>query len=326
MKRTLLFALSSLASAVALLPVANAQDIEIAVLMPNAGDPYFQSKAYGYIEEGKAQGVKVRLFNAGGYDHLADQLRQVEDLTTAKVDGMIFTPTDSVATIPTIEAAIAAGIKVVNDDIIIQDSDKIAVRVSENSFEVGQQQAELIVDAIDGKGNVVMLKGPPGIDISTQREAGAKSVFEKHPDIKIVAEEYHQSNIVEASRLMEDFIQAYPDGIDAVYTFGSQSAVGVVSAIQAAGLQPGRIKVTTIDWEPALETMVNEGWAHGSVVCEPVNLARMAVASVVKLIKGETVEPRIYTGTQKVTKSEVATFDRSGIFTPEGWNPTSLYE
>jgi ABC-type sugar transport system substrate-binding protein len=328
MKRSIFVALSLTALAVA---AAQAEDkptsqIEIAVLMPNAGDPYFQSKAYGYIEEAKAEGVKLRLFNAGGYDHLPAQIRQVEDLTTAKVDGIVFTPTDSVATIPAIEAAIDAGVKVVNDDIIIKDSKKIPVRISENSFEVGQQEAEMIVDAIGGQGNVVMLKGPPGIDIVTQREAGAKSVFAKHPGIKIVAEEYHQSNIVASDRLMEDIIQAHPDGIDGVYTFGTQTAIGAVTAIQAAGIAPGRIKVATIDWEPAAEKMINEGFIYGSVVCEPVKLARMSVQSLVKLIKGEPVDARIYTNTQKVTKANLSSFDRSGFFTPEGWDPTSLYK
>ncbi len=240
MKRSIIVTLSLMAlAAVAQAADKPAKQIEIAVLMPNAGDPYFQSKAYGYVEEAKAEGVKIRLFNAGGYDHLPNQIRQVEDLTTAKVDGIIFTPTDSVATTPVIEAAIDAEVKVVNDDIIIKDSKKIPVRISENSFEVGQQEAEMIVDAIGGKGNVVMLKGPPGIDIVTQREAGAKSVFAKHPNIKIVAEDYHQSNIVASDRLMEDIIQAHPDGIDAVYTFGTQTAIGAVTAIQARG-HPGR--------------------------------------------------------------------------------------
>ena len=213
--------------------------IEIAVLMPNAGDPYFQSKAYGYTEEANALGVKLRLYNAGGYDHLPDQIRQLEDLTVKKVDGIIFTPTDPVATVPTLEAAINSGIKVVNDDILIHGSKKIPVRVSEDSFEVGKQQGELIVEALGGKGNVVMLKGPSGVDLMAQREAGAKSVFKQHPGIRIVAEEYHQSDIVSANRLMEDFIQTHPNGIDAVYTMGTQTAVGAVTANSGGWHQGG---------------------------------------------------------------------------------------
>lgn len=141
-----------------------------------------------------------------------------------------------------------------------------------------------------------------------------------------MAEDYHQSNIVASDRLMEDIIQAHPDGIDAVYTFGTQTAIGAVTAIQAPGIPAGKIKVATIDWEPAAEKMLDAGWIYGSVVCEPVKLARMSVQSVVKLIKGEPVEPRIYTKTQKVTKANIASFDRSGFFTPKGWDPTSLYE
>jgi ABC-type sugar transport system substrate-binding protein len=300
--------------------------LEIAVLMPNAGDPYFQSKAYGYVEEAKALGVNLKLYNAGGYDHLPDQIRQLEDLTVKKVDGIIFTPVDPVATVPTLEATIDAGVKVVDDDILIHDSTKIPVRISEDSFEVGKQQGELIVAALSGKGNVVMLKGPSGVDLFMKREEGAKSVFKQYPDIKIVAEEYHQSDVVTANRLMEDFLQAHPDGIDAVYTMGTQTALGAVTAIQAAGIKAGRIKVATIDWSPEIEAMIGQEWVYGSVVCEPVKLARTSVESVVKLVKGEKVDPTIHTASQKVTAANVHTFDRSGIFTPTGWDPTSLYQ
>jgi len=299
--------------------------IEVAVLMPNAGDPYFQSKSYGYLDEAEKLGINIKLYNAGGYDKLPEQIQQIEDMTTRKVDGIIFTPTDTSATIPAIEAAIDAGIKVINDDVLIWDSDKIEARVSENSFEVGVQEGEMIVEALGGKGNVVMMKGPSGVDLARKREEGAKSVFAKYPDIKILVEDYHLNDIPTANQLMEDYLQALAGKIDAVYTLGTQSAVGVVTALQSAGLKPGEIIVTTIDHTPEIEQMIRDGWVYGSVVCEPVKVARIAVQNVVKMIKGEPVEKMTYSGSQKVTKENIDTFDRSGIFTPEGWDPTSLY-
>ena len=84
--------------------------------------------------------------------------------------------------------------------------------------------------------------------------------------------------------------------------------------------------MTTIDWSPEIEAMVNGGWVYGSVVCEPVKIARISVEFVVKLIKGEKVEPNIHSSSQKVTTANVKTFDRAGIFTPKGWDPTSQYQ
>jgi hypothetical protein len=72
--------------------------------------------------------------------------------------------------------------------------------------------------------------------------------------------------------------------------------------------------------------VIGDGWVYGSIVCEPVKIARLSERSVVKLIMGEKVDPVIHSDSQEVTAENEKTFDRSGIFTPKGRDPTSQYQ
>ena len=96
--RTLKLALG-LAGAVALAGVsattASAQNKEIAVMLPAAGDPYFKLKACGYTEAGKEAGYDVKIYDAGGYGNLNRQVSQIQDVIQRKVSGIVLVPASS---------------------------------------------------------------------------------------------------------------------------------------------------------------------------------------------------------------------------------------
>ena len=52
---------------------------EICVSFPHMKDAYWLGVDYGVIEEAKRQGVKLNLFEAGGYTNLSKQISQIED-------------------------------------------------------------------------------------------------------------------------------------------------------------------------------------------------------------------------------------------------------
>ena len=71
---------------------AFAQQKEIAVMLPAAGDPYFKLKASGYLEEGKKLGYDVKIYDAGGYGNLQNQVTQIEDVIQRHVAGIVLVP------------------------------------------------------------------------------------------------------------------------------------------------------------------------------------------------------------------------------------------
>ena len=57
--------------------------------------------------------------------------------------------------------------------------------VTSNNRQAGQQAAQYIVDKLKGKGQIVIVNGPP-VTAVQDRVAGAMDVFSKNPDIKIL--------------------------------------------------------------------------------------------------------------------------------------------
>ncbi len=301
--------------------------ITIAVFIPNGGDGYYQNKSYGYIQgglmlEATNPGVKVNveLYNAGGYDQAEKQISQVEDAITRKVNAIILTACNKEALAPVVNKAMAAGIPVINDDVLVNA--KTTTSISENSYNVGRNAAEYIARILNGKGKAVMLKGAPGGQLFMDRAQGAHDEFARFPDMKVVAEQYHQVNIVDGRKVMEDFIQAQGKNINAVWSTNATVAIGAAQALEAAGYKPGQIPIIGIDFhDEALKYMAN-GWITGLIPCQPVKLARMAVQYAFAAANGQKVPEKIYTTDDTVVDAKMLpSFDQSDAMAPAGWKP-----
>jgi len=61
----------------------------ICILFPHMKDSLWVAAAYGAVEEAKRLGVKITLFQAGGYENLPKQLSQFDDCVASKADLII---------------------------------------------------------------------------------------------------------------------------------------------------------------------------------------------------------------------------------------------
>jgi len=315
--RGVVFALTTVATIAGGIAAAAADEKEIAVMLPAAGDPYFKMKAFGYVDEGKKLGYKVTIYDAGGYGNLQKQVSQIEDVITRKVSGIVLVPASSEGTVPVVEKAVAAGIPVVNDGIATK-SDKVTGFVGEPSYVMTELLAAYAVDKLGGKGDVVMLSGPSGLDLSLFRVNGFKDYISKYPGMQVVAEKFTSTAAAEALTTMQDFLQAHPD-VKVVYAFNGPIAIGAVQALRAAGKQPGDVLVLTTDMEQETQRLIEEGWIQATVVSQPVTMARLAVQRAIEAAEGKTIPKETLTQASMITKSTVGDVDLSGQAVPADW-------
>jgi len=316
--------LATIASALAVAAVfwapagpAAAQEKEIAVMLPAAGDPYFKMKSFGYIDEGRKRGYAVKIYDAGGYGNLQKQVAQIEDVIQRKVAGIVLVPASSDGTVPVVEKAIAAGIPVVNDGIATR-TDKISGFVGEPSYVMTELLAAFVSDELAGKGEVAMLSGPSGLDLTKFRVDGFKDYLSKFPGMKVVAEKFTSTASAEALSTMQDYLQAHPD-LSAVYTFNGPIAVGAVQALRAAGKKPGDVIVVTTDMEVETQRLIEEGWIQATVVSQPVTMARLAVQRAIEAAEGTSIPAETLTQATLISKNTVNDVDLSGQEVPADW-------
>jgi ABC-type sugar transport system substrate-binding protein len=289
---------------------ASAQAKEIAVMLPAAGDPYFKLKACGYTEAGKQAGYDVKIYDAGGYGNLSKQVSQIQDVIQRKVSGIVLVPASSDGTVPVVEQAIEAGIPVVNDGIATHSS-KVTGFVGEPSYVMTELLAAYVADRLGGKGEVAMLSGPGGLDLTKQRVDGFKDYLAKFPGIKVVAEKFTSTSSADALNTMQDFLQGHPN-VKAVYTFNGPVAVGAVQALRAAGKTAGEVAVVTTDMEVETERMIKEGWIQATVVSQPVTMAQLAVKHAIDAAEKKPFQKIELTQASMITQNTVSSVDLSG--------------
>ncbi len=127
------------------------------------------------------------------------------------------------------------------------------------------------------KGNYALIGGDPGQTGSTQMQEGYHSVLDalaEKGDIKIVLDQFSSGWKTEAAQAhAENALTQNDNKIDAFLVSYDGMSVGVLQAIDGAGIAPGSIPVTGQDMELAAAQAIVEGRMFGSVWPAPDEMA-----------------------------------------------------
>jgi ABC-type sugar transport system substrate-binding protein len=300
-------------------PPKPAKHYTIGVLLPQMANPHFIGQAYGYTDEADKLGAKVILYDAGGYQYLEKQVSQMEDLIAGKVDAIDLVAINGAGTVPMVERAVAAGIPVINCNVMT-DSNKVVSRIRSDDRVIGQMQADFMAKALNNKGNVVMLRGPAGTSWAEIRgDSFRKRIAEVAPGVKILGQQYSQATPADGLRLMEDFLQTFPQ-INGVYNGADMTAIGAAQTILASG-KAGKIVETATDLQPDTEKFLREGVMSASVVQQTVVIGRWCIRATVNYLEKRPVPKELWTPLLLVTKDNIDKIDFRGVRAPQGWKP-----
>lgn len=161
---------------------------------------------------------------------MSDQAAQLSNLISARVDAIVIDAASPTGLNGVVSQAIARGILVVSFDNIVTAPG--ALQVNTDQFLFGKQLALWLTHQIKGKGNIIMVTGVPGTFVDTQRNAGAMSVFSKHPQIKIVNQFSGMWDSAVAQRNTAAVLPSLPK-IDGIWAQGGTD--GILKAFQSAG-------------------------------------------------------------------------------------------
>jgi ribose transport system substrate-binding protein len=179
--------------------------------------------------------VEFRLLEAADAD---SQASQIQTVINEHPDALVVLPYDGAQLTPVAEAAMEAGIPVINVDRLFDSPDAARATILGDNYDIGVKAATYIAGRLDCAGNVVEIQGIAGISVTTDRSQGfADKLDELCGDgIKIVAQQPADFRPDLGLQVMEAILQANND-IDAVYTHDDDMAEGVVAAIENAGRQ-----------------------------------------------------------------------------------------
>lgn len=234
-----------------------------------------------------ANGIDLQWNSAGG--DVSTQASQVDQYVSAGVDAIIVVPVQADSLGPQVQAAKAKKIPVIAVNTSLTGVE-VDASVQPDDVAAGSQEATQMVDALGGKGNVVVLQGPLGSSPQLDRGKGIDKVLAENAGLKVLAQDTANWKRDEAVNKMKNWISAFGGDIDGVISQNDDMALGAIQALKEAGMTD--VKVVGIDGiEDGLNavkagTMIGTSLQHGTV-----ELATgLAVAA--KIARGEDVEKK----------------------------------
>ncbi|WP_181312145.1 sugar ABC transporter substrate-binding protein [Nocardioides campestrisoli] len=261
----------------------------IALLLPESKTTRYEAFDRPLFEEKVDElcdDCKVLYYNAD-----QDENKQSEQVDTALSEGaavLVLDPVNGEGAGGMVQSAEDLGTEVVAYDRFIADADYY---ISFDNETVGRMQGEALVEAMGGKGSILMLNGAPSDPNAAQFKAGAHSAIDDS-GVKIL-EEYDNPDWSpeNAQTFVTDMLNQYDvDEIQGVYAANDGQAGGVVAALTGAGVAADELPpVTGQDAELAGIQRIVAG-EQEMTIYKPIAVeAEKAAELAVDLVNGDDV-------------------------------------
>ena len=260
-------------------------------------NPFFVKMREGAEAKAKEMGAELRSF-AGKVDgDNQTQVEAVESLIAAGAKGILITPSDSRAIVPTIEKARKAGLLVIALDTPLDPATAADVTFATDNFKAGEligqwakatlgdktrdakialldlNKNQISVDVARDQG---FLKGF-GVDLGDPRKIGDEK------DARIVGNDVTQGAEEGGRKAMENLLQKNP-AVNVVYTINEPAAAGAYQALKAVGKDKGALIVSVDGGCPGVKN-VKSGVIGATSMQFPLLMAAKGIEAVVEFAK-----------------------------------------
>jgi len=245
------------------------------------------------------------------------QINLVQDLITQRVDGLALAPSDSQALVGVVREAKAAGIPIVIYDSGLEGSD-FASFVATDNVNGGRLAARRLGQKLNGTGNVIVLRYMPGSQSTEDRERGfLETLAAEFPEIRVVSSsEYAGATAESALERAQLLLNQYGAELNGAYTPCQHVTSGMLRALEEAQVA-GKVVFVGFDAAPDLVDALRAGKLHGLVLQDPVRMGELAVQTVVSIVRGKAVAPRISTGETLATPENLEEPEIRVLLSPE---------
>jgi len=253
--------------------------------------------------DSKEAGAKVIYAQGKSGTDDEGEIAAIQSMVTQGVDAIVITPT-SPNVQDDLQKAVDAGIKVILVDNDIPDWDGKTAVVATDNLAGGKLAGQWLADNLPDGASIAVLQGVLGNPSLDDRVTG---MLETLGDAaKVVAKTPTDCDQTKGLNAAQDILTAHPD-VDAIYAACGPPLLGALEAIKAAGSE-GKLITVGFDASPDELTAIAGGTESGSVAQFPAKMGSMGLQAAFDAINGKTVEANIDTGTEMVTKDNVADF------------------
>jgi fructose transport system substrate-binding protein len=281
-------------------------DVQIGLITKTDTNPFFVKMKDAATAAAKRDGATL-ISAAGKFDgDNQSQVTAIENMIARGVKGIMITPSDTKAIVPSIKKARDQGIEVIALDTPTQPQSATDALFATNNFKAGELIGEYAKAKFKGKpAKIAMLDLAPGISVGVLRHNGFLKGFGiSNNDPQIVGSADTQGDQAKGQTAMETLLQKDP-GINLVYTINEPAAAGAYTALKQAG-KDKQAMIVSIDGGCTGVGNVKKGVIAATSQQYPKNMAADGVKAIVNFAKtGKKVSGYTDTGVNLITDQPV---------------------
>ncbi len=279
----------------------------VGVTVGDLANPFFVAIGRGAEDSAKKiAGANVKVTTVSSKYDLNTQVGQIENFIANKVDIILVNAADPKGIAPALQKARAAGIVVMAVDVGAEGAD--ATVMSDNAM-AGSESCRFLAQKLGGKGNVVIVNGPPVTSV-IDRVKGCKKVLAGFPGIKVLSDNQDAKGSRDGGmEVMANLLTAYPK-IDGVFAINDPTAIGAELAVKQAGRAELKL-IASVDGAPDAESALKDkkGLFAVSTAQNPYKMASEAIRVGYDIMNGKRpAQPTLLLPTPPITKDNIASY------------------
>lgn len=292
----------------------------IRVFIPHLKDDYWIGVNFGLIDEARRLGISLSIYEAGGYDQLDVQRRQIEKSLKENPDGLIIGAISLNGLNDLVKKASDQGIPVL-DLINGISSPDIAARAAVSFWDMGHQAGRYLRRLQEERGQplkVAWFPGPEGAGWVKAGDAGLREAIAGSA-IEILDSRYGDTGSAAQAKLVEAVLSRHADELD-VIVGTAVTAEAAVKILRRRGLAD-RIKILSYYYSPGIQ----RGIRRGDITAAPSDLtvlqARIAVDVMVRILEKKDYYKHVAPKVTVVDRDNIRSWDSSTTLAPRGFRP-----
>ena len=275
---------------------AQSGEYRFAFAIKNLTNPFFINMANGVEQAAKEVGATVNIQATESDKDIEKQSQILQTFLTQDYDAIIVTPLSDVAIVPFIKECNDASVPVIVVDTRANAAElaklgaKMDAFVTGDNRDAGVKEAEAIVEALGGKGEIAILESTAGSSAGKAVLEGVYSVLDKS-EIKVVASQTADNNRNMGYDVAQSILTANPE-INGILACNDEMALGAINAMKHMGFEG--IKVVGINNAKDAQAAMRAGDMYASVDKRSDIQGATAVRRAVDIVEGREVPAEEY--------------------------------
>jgi ribose transport system substrate-binding protein len=275
------------------------QKVRVAMVLKTLSSQYWKIVASGAQDAAAKNNVELILLGPPTEDAIEQQINMVQDALTRAPAVLCFSPSQPPTAVNVLNKAKEKGIPVILVDTTMPESyTDYKSFIGTTNYNAGKQAGEALVAKLAKGDKVVLIDGAPGNPSCNDRISGAEEVL-KAAGMVIAAKQPANSDREKGYTVMQNILQGEPN-VKAVFAANDEMALGALRALQQSGKN---VPVIGVDGNTDALKSILAGDMYATIAQKPYDMGRLSVEKALELVAGKTIEKRIDSGTDVITKA-----------------------